>query len=346
MNKFLFMLLMATVVLTAPACKKTVGCTDSSATNFDPEAKEDNNGCIYGFDASAQMNSVQDAGKGLTGILAEDMQLFVYGAYQMGNNPFLRDANPLPSCVDITIDSAAGVGMYPATLTLDFGSNNCVCDDGKLRRGRIHYYISNSWWSTTGNDTVRIYPDNYYVENQLITGTRVYIKQNGFAVGEDAVLPMHVFVESATRQAGNNTYSYDYQGSMQWFMDTLTTYSDDGFSLNINRGTYRAPDTTLYDIKTTSDLTGTFGCMGTCLFTQGTVWLQYTYAETISLGSASNELIGVYNTAHIDFGTSGTCDSLLHVYKTATGTRIENQMLLYNEADTTELDCAGYILVE
>jgi len=71
----------------------------------------------------------------------------------------------LANCATRTWDAAT------KTLTIDFGLNNCLCKDGKYRRGQI-IAVFNGQWRTVGS-TVTTKLLNYYVNDNKHTGTRV-----------------------------------------------------------------------------------------------------------------------------------------------------------------------------
>ncbi len=83
----------------------------------------------------------------------------------------------LSPCASKTIDTIA----VPHTLTINFGTTNCLCNDGKYRRGEIiisfykHYKDSGSIHSTTFN--------NYYVNDNHIMGTRTRVNNGRNAAG-------------------------------------------------------------------------------------------------------------------------------------------------------------------
>ncbi len=71
----------------------------------------------------------------------------------------------LANCATRTWDAAT------KTLTIDFGTTNCLCRDGKYRRGQI-ISVFNGPWRTTGS-SVTTTLNNYFVNDNQHAGTRV-----------------------------------------------------------------------------------------------------------------------------------------------------------------------------
>lgn len=66
---------------------------------------------------------------------------------------------------------------WPKTVTLDFGSSNCVGTDGRSRRGKIVGVYSH-WFRSPGT-TVTINFNDYFVNDHQILGTKT-ITNNGY----------------------------------------------------------------------------------------------------------------------------------------------------------------------
>jgi len=78
-----------------------------------------------------------------------------------GKGKFLSD------CVTITLDTT----VSPKLLTIDFGEENCLCNDGKYRRGKILITFTGRYFEegtviTTGFD-------NYFVDDNHVDGTKI-----------------------------------------------------------------------------------------------------------------------------------------------------------------------------
>ena len=83
------------------------------------------------------------------------------GGQHIGNPQFLG------SCVNVTIDSIS----TPHVMTIDFGSNNCVCNDGRSRRGLI-IVTYNGEFTEPGHTRTITFSD-FYVNDNQVTGTKI-----------------------------------------------------------------------------------------------------------------------------------------------------------------------------
>ena len=72
------------------------------------------------------------------------------------------------NCATITVDTLGS--PWPFQITVDFGEENCTGRDGRERRGKLVYTITD-WYRNEGS-TITLTPDNYYVNDHLIEGTR------------------------------------------------------------------------------------------------------------------------------------------------------------------------------
>jgi len=81
--------------------------------------------------------------------------------------------NYLSDCVEISLDTVS----IPHALIIDFGEENCLCNDGKYRRGIIIVSFTGHFWRP---GTVLTYEfDNYHVNDNRVEGTKV-ITNMGF----------------------------------------------------------------------------------------------------------------------------------------------------------------------
>jgi hypothetical protein len=73
----------------------------------------------------------------------------------------------LGECASITLDTT----IFPRVLTIDFGEENCLCNDGRYRRGKI--IISFTGRYRMPGTVITHGFDNYYVDDNKIEGTKV-----------------------------------------------------------------------------------------------------------------------------------------------------------------------------
>ncbi|MFC5271111.1 hypothetical protein [Adhaeribacter terreus] len=84
-------------------------------------------------------------------------------------DPDLKTGNPsksgnLANCATRTWNASTN------TLTIDFGATNCLCKDGKYRRGQI-VAVFNGAWRAAGSSVI-ISLNNYFVNDNQHTGTK------------------------------------------------------------------------------------------------------------------------------------------------------------------------------
>lgn len=75
--------------------------------------------------------------------------------------------NPLSGCVTVSVDTLSA----PRTITIDFGTANCMCIDGRNRRGKILASYSGKYKDS--GTVISISFDNYFVNDHQVKGTKV-----------------------------------------------------------------------------------------------------------------------------------------------------------------------------
>jgi len=83
-----------------------------------------------------------------------------------GNKTMLQS---LSSCATLTI-TPFDLTTFPKTITLDFGSVNCLGTDGRYRRGVVEMTIT-GWYRDSGT-VVTVEPQGYYVNDNLVQGVK------------------------------------------------------------------------------------------------------------------------------------------------------------------------------
>lgn len=77
------------------------------------------------------------------------------------------------ACATLTLDTTPGV--FPMTITLDFGEENCEGADGRMRRGKLIYTLSNTYRNEGTSMTVTT--DDYFVNDYKVEGTRTVVNK-------------------------------------------------------------------------------------------------------------------------------------------------------------------------
>lgn len=111
----------------------------------------------------------------------------------------------LGHCATVTIDTMA----FPHVMTIDFGDTNCLCNDGRYRRGIINVSFTGRYREP--GTVITITTDNYFVNDNQVICTRV-IENEGR--NESGFLTFSIHVEGSIILANN-------QGTLNW-----TTYKN------------------------------------------------------------------------------------------------------------------------
>lgn len=78
----------------------------------------------------------------------------------------------LSACASITHDTLTS----PKRITVNFGTANCLCTDGKMRRGKV--IVSYTGFYKAPGSVITITFENYFVNDNQVTGTKT-ITNNG-----------------------------------------------------------------------------------------------------------------------------------------------------------------------
>src|SRR5688572_4472970 len=98
-----------------------------------------------------------------------DVTTLVDAAAYNGSNVTFRTTETqsvLSGCVTVTIDTVSS----PRTIIIDFGSTNCMCVDGRNRRGKILATYSGKYKDS--GTVIGISFDNYFVNDHQVKGTK------------------------------------------------------------------------------------------------------------------------------------------------------------------------------
>lgn len=76
------------------------------------------------------------------------------------------NASSLAACASVSIDTTGALDA----MTIDFGQQNCLCFDGKYRRGQLIVYYSGDYKDSMHYR--RVEPSNYFLNDSRIMGTK------------------------------------------------------------------------------------------------------------------------------------------------------------------------------
>ena len=246
---------------------------------------------------------------------------------------------PVPSCATVTVQKI-GIPNWPKILTIDFGGTNCMCDDGKNRRGAISARFSNGWLTPPPvgeKDSITITFTNYAVNDTLFTGTRTFIKDSLSASNLAVTL---IVTDGGVIYPSNDTIKWNYIASLDLAIGVPGDYTDNIITLGVNGQVTDASNTT-YAIETPQSLVAKFNCLSSCLFVQGALKLTNSTTTTVTIGKTTYNANEVTVTSG-DFG-SGTCDGLVDLAITITGTNIANGNQLFQQSTTNQINCDEFV---
>ena len=221
----LYLALLALIVITIPSCKKddvTETVDAEVATANDSEESESTSDEVGNIcDAAVKGNSIVGRNS------APEAQL-----------------DALSNCAIITNDTVSN----PHLLTVDFGATNCLCNDGKYRRGQILVSYTGSYFAQGAVKTTTF--NNYFRNDNKLEGTRTVtnIGLNGDGNMAWSVSAVNMKI---TRTNGNiHTWNSERTRTMVAGQNT-TAWSDDqylitgnGSGVNANGVSYTATITT------------------------------------------------------------------------------------------------------
>lgn len=92
----------------------------------------------------------------------------------VANYKGIENDNLLSTCATVTFSRKNNADKD--TITIDFGATNCVCADGRSRRGQIIVYYTGKFKQPGSSHTITF--NNYYVDDNNVAGTKT-VTNNG-----------------------------------------------------------------------------------------------------------------------------------------------------------------------
>jgi hypothetical protein len=134
-------------------CKKTTPATDSDTVSSNENAF-----------AQARFNE--------TGSISDQAAANSVSSYRL--TPGANNGSLLSNCATLTFDTVNHTN--PDTIMVNYGPVNCMCHDGRMRRGIIYVtYTKPHYWDSL--DVITLTFSGYYVDNYGISGVKTITNQ-------------------------------------------------------------------------------------------------------------------------------------------------------------------------
>jgi hypothetical protein len=132
----------------------------------------------------------------------------------------------LSTCATLTFDTLNGADQD--TITIDFGSANCTCNDGRSRRGKIMVYYTGQYRDSASTHTITF--DNYFVNDNQVMGSKTVTNLGHNAAGH---LVYDIDVNGTIILANNGgTITWVSQRQREWITgENSMIWSDDMYSV-------------------------------------------------------------------------------------------------------------------
>lgn len=139
------------------------------------------------------------------------------------------DANGLlaASCATVTCDTLAAA----KTLTVNFGTANCLCNDGRYRRGALIISFTGKYRDSL--TVITVTPQSYYVNDNGVTGSKT-ITNKGHNSANHLVYEINANIQITKANSGG-TISWQSARQREWLAGESTlAWSDDIYSITGN----------------------------------------------------------------------------------------------------------------
>jgi len=156
-------------------------------------------------------------------------------------------------CIDtIIVDSTAN----PMTMLIDFGEDNCVGEDGRIRKGQILATFTGRYRDE--GSVITVTPQNYTVNGYLLQGTKV-ITNLGPNSDDDVQFSIQVN-GSITAPSGQSVSAWQSNRTRTWIEGNTTLTPWDDAYLITGSGNGTSSNGTPFSVNITSPLRAEVGC--------------------------------------------------------------------------------------
>lgn len=132
------------------------------------------------------------------------------------------DGSLILPCATVSIDTLA----TPATITIDFGPVNCLCNDGRNRRGKILVSFTGKYRNPGTVITTTF--DNYFVNDHKIEGTKT-VTNNSMNPSGNMTFSIQVS-GTVTKPNSGGVITWNSTRTREWIAGSTTpTWLDDEY---------------------------------------------------------------------------------------------------------------------
>ncbi len=212
-----------------------------------------------------------------------------YATDQSLSEKMFDDAQVLSDKASVTTGSGSfktsscgTVTHAPGTFTIDFGTTNCMCNDGRNRRGKVIITFTGAYADSGSTHTITF--DNYYQNDNKVTGTKTVTNMGHNSAGQPY---FNITIAGSVTKVDGTVLTTNWTRVRTWTAgyNTPINWTDDVYSIT-GAGTLVRPSGTVnISIPTTSPLIVSLDCKwieaGSIIYTlPGGLTRTLNYGET------------------------------------------------------------------
>jgi len=159
----------------------------------------------------------------------------------------------------LTSSACATVTHTGDSIIVDFSSTDCLCNDGRTRRGKIICVYTGGAYADSGSVHYITF-DNYYQDDNNIAGTKTVTNLGHNSAGQPI---FNVVIAGTITKASGGVITANWTRLRTWTAGYLTPtdHTDDAYSISGTGTIVRATGATVaVSIPTTAPLQVAYGC--------------------------------------------------------------------------------------
>lgn len=167
------------------------------------------------------------ADQSLASSIVNDMTSIADEAGRTNNVSSFRTSNStaiLSNCATLTFDTLAAA----KTVTINFGTSNCLGNDGRYRRGALILNFTGHYRDSL--TVITVTPQNYFVNDNQVTGSKT-ITNNGHNAAGHLVYSIQANLQ-ILRANNGGTITWQSSRQREWTAgETTLSWQDDMYSI-------------------------------------------------------------------------------------------------------------------